>query len=168
MLDPVPDGGEWLASRLGRFIPRERVPDTYWIWGWVGPRAGLDAVVKRKIPSPCRDLVNTNYNVLQSFPKYRMSGLKRQWNKTLEKFIYFENTGPTKFLMCSGNLNMAPLVWHDTHKNDIQFISRYWQIFHCNFDNSVRKLIHILRFFLWRAVYFTNPQNGYQGLFPWG
>jgi hypothetical protein len=23
--------------------------------GWVVPRAGLDAVVNRKIPSPCRD-----------------------------------------------------------------------------------------------------------------
>jgi hypothetical protein len=27
---------------------------TYWIGGWVGPRAILDAVVKRKIPSPRR------------------------------------------------------------------------------------------------------------------
>jgi len=25
---------------------------THWIGGWVGPRAGLDAMVKRKIPSP--------------------------------------------------------------------------------------------------------------------
>jgi hypothetical protein len=48
------DGGEWLASRPGRFIPRERAPDTHWIEGWVGPRAVLDAVVKRKIPSPHR------------------------------------------------------------------------------------------------------------------
>jgi hypothetical protein len=36
----------------GRFTPRERAPDTHWIGGWVGPRAVLDAVVKRKIPSP--------------------------------------------------------------------------------------------------------------------
>jgi hypothetical protein len=48
------DGGEWSASRPGRIIPRERAPDTRWIGGWVGPRAGLDAVVKRKIPSPRR------------------------------------------------------------------------------------------------------------------
>jgi hypothetical protein len=33
--------------------PRETAPSTHWIGGWVGPRAGLDAVVKRKIPSPC-------------------------------------------------------------------------------------------------------------------
>jgi hypothetical protein len=30
-------------------------PGTHWIGGWVGPRAVLDAVVKRKIPSPCRE-----------------------------------------------------------------------------------------------------------------
>jgi hypothetical protein len=45
-------GGEWSASRPGRFAPRERAPGTHWIGGWVGPRAVLDAVVKRKIPSP--------------------------------------------------------------------------------------------------------------------
>jgi hypothetical protein len=31
-----------------------RDPRTHWIGDWVGPRAGLDAVVKRKIPSSCR------------------------------------------------------------------------------------------------------------------
>jgi hypothetical protein len=46
------DGGEWLASRTGRFTPMERAPGTHWIEGWVGRRAGLDAVVKGKIPSP--------------------------------------------------------------------------------------------------------------------
>jgi hypothetical protein len=30
-------------------------PGTHWIGGWVGPRAVLDAVVKRKIPSPSRE-----------------------------------------------------------------------------------------------------------------
>jgi hypothetical protein len=34
--------------------PRERNPGTHWIGGWVGTRAVLDAVVKRKIPSPRR------------------------------------------------------------------------------------------------------------------
>jgi hypothetical protein len=50
------DGGEWSASRLGRFISRERAPGTHWIGGWVGSRAVLDAVVKRKIPSARREL----------------------------------------------------------------------------------------------------------------
>jgi hypothetical protein len=41
-------GGEWSVSRPGRFNPGERAPDTHWIGGWVGPRAGLDDVEKRK------------------------------------------------------------------------------------------------------------------------
>jgi hypothetical protein len=49
------DGGEWSASRPGRFTPRERAPGTHWIGGWEGPRAVLDAEVDRKIPSPRRE-----------------------------------------------------------------------------------------------------------------
>jgi hypothetical protein len=49
------DRGEWSASRPGRFNPRERSPSTRWIWGWMGPRAVLDALVKRKIPRPHRE-----------------------------------------------------------------------------------------------------------------
>jgi hypothetical protein len=45
------DGGEWSASGPGHFNPRERASDTHWIRGCVSPRACLDAVVKRKIPS---------------------------------------------------------------------------------------------------------------------
>jgi hypothetical protein len=44
----------WVVSFTPRpLYPRERAPSTHWIGGWVGPRAGLDAEVKRKIPSPC-------------------------------------------------------------------------------------------------------------------
>jgi hypothetical protein len=49
------DGGEWSASRPGRFTPRERTPSTPWRGGWVGTRTVLNAVVKRKFPSPCRE-----------------------------------------------------------------------------------------------------------------
>jgi hypothetical protein len=47
------DGDERLASHPGRFTPRERVPRTHWTRGWVGRRASLDAVAKRKIPYTC-------------------------------------------------------------------------------------------------------------------
>jgi hypothetical protein len=30
--------------------PGKEPPDNHWIGGWVGPRAGLDAVAKRKNP----------------------------------------------------------------------------------------------------------------------
>jgi hypothetical protein len=41
-------GGEWSVSRHGRFTPRERVPGTNWIEGWVKPRAGLDDLERVK------------------------------------------------------------------------------------------------------------------------
>jgi hypothetical protein len=50
------DGGEWSASWPSRFTPRERASGIHWIGGWMGPRAVLDAVVMRKIPSPRREL----------------------------------------------------------------------------------------------------------------
>jgi hypothetical protein len=60
------DGGEWSASRPGRFTPKERAPGTHWIGGWVGLRAGLDAVVKGKIPSPSRES-NPRTPIIQTF-----------------------------------------------------------------------------------------------------
>jgi hypothetical protein len=39
---------EWLVSRPGRITPKERAPGTHWIRGWVGPRAGLDNLEKKK------------------------------------------------------------------------------------------------------------------------
>jgi hypothetical protein len=41
-------GGECSTSRPGRFNPGERASGTFWIGGWVGPRASLDAVEMRK------------------------------------------------------------------------------------------------------------------------
>jgi hypothetical protein len=49
------DRGEWSASHPGSFTPRERAPGTHWIGDWIGPRAVLDMVAKRKIPSPTRN-----------------------------------------------------------------------------------------------------------------
>jgi hypothetical protein len=48
------DGGDWSASRPGRFNSGETAPCTHCIGGWVGPRAVLDAMVK-KIPNPRRE-----------------------------------------------------------------------------------------------------------------
>jgi hypothetical protein len=51
----VLDGGEWSASLPSLFTARERAPGTYWIGGWVDPRASLIAVAKRKISCPCQE-----------------------------------------------------------------------------------------------------------------
>jgi hypothetical protein len=46
----------WVASfKLRLLYPWERAPDIHWIGGWVGTRAVLETVVKRKIPSPRRE-----------------------------------------------------------------------------------------------------------------
>jgi hypothetical protein len=68
------DGGEWSASYPGHFTPRERAPGNHWIGGWVGPRAVLDALVKRKIPSPHQDS-NPRTPILQpiAWSLYRLS-----------------------------------------------------------------------------------------------
>jgi len=49
------DGGKWSASRPGRFNFRKNPTRTYWIESSVHPRAGLDAVPKRRDPCPCRE-----------------------------------------------------------------------------------------------------------------
>jgi hypothetical protein len=49
------DEGEWSASRPDRFTPRETALGTHWIGGWVSLRTVMDAVAKRKIPSPRRE-----------------------------------------------------------------------------------------------------------------
>jgi hypothetical protein len=49
-------GYEWSDSHPSHFTPRERAPVTQLIVGWVGPRAYLDVLVKRKTPRPCQDL----------------------------------------------------------------------------------------------------------------
>jgi len=46
-----PDGVEWSGLHNGRFDPMERTPDIHRIGGWVGFRAGLKAVAKRKFMS---------------------------------------------------------------------------------------------------------------------
>jgi hypothetical protein len=51
-------GTRWRRGQLHTPValpPRKEPPGTHWIVGWVGPRAGLDLVMKRKIPCPCPD-----------------------------------------------------------------------------------------------------------------
>jgi hypothetical protein len=49
------DEGEWSVSRLGYFTPGEETLDTHCIGGWKRARSDLDAVVRRKNNSSCRE-----------------------------------------------------------------------------------------------------------------
>jgi hypothetical protein len=76
------DGGEWPASRL--FILREIPSETLWLGGWVGNRAGLDIVEKRKIvphpgfePRPCRRRTGRHYSESWSERNSNGCGLRR-------------------------------------------------------------------------------------------
>jgi hypothetical protein len=77
----------------GCFITSETAPSTHWIGGWVGPRAGLDAVVKKKIPSP-RRYSNLRYEI-----KWDRKIYHEWWwiDKGLEGSVrsVFEGTTPT-------------------------------------------------------------------------
>jgi hypothetical protein len=46
----------WSASSPDRFISEERAPGTNWIGDWVGLRAVIDAVEKRKISLPLPEI----------------------------------------------------------------------------------------------------------------
>jgi hypothetical protein len=50
-----------VSFTLQQLYSQGKNPGTNWIGGWVGPRADLDAVVKRKIPNEfiTSDAVNT-------------------------------------------------------------------------------------------------------------
>jgi hypothetical protein len=50
-------GGEWSASRSGRFTPEEKAAGTHWIGGWLDPRTGMEDMEKRKfLPLPRPEL----------------------------------------------------------------------------------------------------------------
>jgi hypothetical protein len=76
-------GGEWLTSRAGRFIPGERTSDIHWTWGWVNPRAVLNAMVKAKFPFPCLES-SPNFTVSSPYPSHYtdwvISAIGEWWN----------------------------------------------------------------------------------------
>jgi hypothetical protein len=66
-------GGEWSASRPGRFTPGERAPETHWIGDWVGPRAGLDNLEKKFFILPGIELWPVLQPVASRYTDYAIS-----------------------------------------------------------------------------------------------
>jgi hypothetical protein len=60
----VLDGGEWSVSYPYQFTPGEAAPSTHCIGGWMGLRAGIDIMEKRKISYPYQEL-NSYFSVIQ-------------------------------------------------------------------------------------------------------
>jgi hypothetical protein len=55
--------------------PRDTAPDTHWIGGWMGPRAVLNTVAKRKIPSRTKNvskvlLYHSEYHVIIKYIRF--------------------------------------------------------------------------------------------------
>jgi hypothetical protein len=97
------DEGEWSASRLGRFTSTEKVPGTHWIGGWVGARTGLDAAVKKKIPSPRRES-NPRTLIIQPVAQRYITELSRLLieQKVVENKLYkFRNQTKAVNWYCS-------------------------------------------------------------------
>jgi hypothetical protein len=100
----------WVVSFTPRSLyPTEMFPDTHWIGGWVGPRAGLDAVVERKIPIRCRDLNPRSSSLSPSPIPLSYSGSQTYIYVSLCVYMYIyilNNISPahwvtfTKFLIC--------------------------------------------------------------------
>jgi hypothetical protein len=51
-LNSAPDRGEWSASRLYRFTPKEIIPGIHCKEGWASPRAGPDVMDEKKYLAP--------------------------------------------------------------------------------------------------------------------
>jgi hypothetical protein len=80
---------------LATLPPRERAPHTHCIGGWVVPRAGLDAVAKRKNPCPCQESnlspacsLVTVLTELYWLPQYPLKIPQWNWEHTTSEFIF--------------------------------------------------------------------------------
>jgi hypothetical protein len=83
-------GGEWSASRRGRFSPRKRTPGTNLTGGWVSPRAGLDDVEKKKfLTLPGLELRHLGHPV-RSQSLYRMRHPGSKETKSLAPELQME------------------------------------------------------------------------------
>jgi hypothetical protein len=93
-------GTRWSASRPDRFIHREKIPGTHWIGGWVSPKTYLDAVVKRKIPSPRRES-NPDHLIVQP-----VAQRYTDWAIPAVRFYYVIDNNRA-LLICNNSLS-----WH--------------------------------------------------------
>jgi hypothetical protein len=84
-------GGEWSASRFGRFTPGERTPGIHWIGGWVGRRTCLDNMEERKfLPLPGLELRPVGPTRIQLLYRLRYPGSPKYVWDDVEMVFHFE------------------------------------------------------------------------------
>jgi hypothetical protein len=126
------DGGEWSASRPGRFTRGKRDPGTYWIGGWVGPRTSVDtAVAKRKVACLCRESnpgrsARGLITVLTELPETKLN----ETEKCMQILVY--TSFPNAFFYCFirilridtqlsvAQLKCIPLAYHFSLRHRFQ------------------------------------------------
>jgi hypothetical protein len=103
-------GGEWSASRPGRYTPGERAPGPHWIGGWVDPRVGPNDTEKWKFFTPpgleLRHLGRPASS--QSLYRLRYPGSLIKWSTGKKKYGFQEALINERF----------PQKWHPTTERD--------------------------------------------------
>jgi hypothetical protein len=108
----------WVVSFTPQpLYPKEKAPSTHWKGGWVGPRAGLDAVEKTEIPWPSREWnpghaarrhtnwatgVNINQrcaSTLHSCSRCRWCSVVQLWFLEMKSFIWVVYKNEDYFLV---------------------------------------------------------------------
>jgi len=85
------DEGEWSTSRPDQFTPYGKSPCCQLDRRMGGPRAGLGAVVKRKIPSPRRDSNCRSSSPAQRNPWRAKNVLSYKFQKSLSCCIIYKS-----------------------------------------------------------------------------
>jgi hypothetical protein len=80
-------GGEWSASRRGRFTPGERDPGTNWIGGWVDCRICLEDMGTRKILRQLEKIQEISPHASGSLSGQPSLDLSLTWTPVIEEDI---------------------------------------------------------------------------------
>jgi hypothetical protein len=107
----------WLASFTPQALyPGERAPGTHWIGGWVGPRAGLNAVAKRNNTYHYRESkpgrpAHSSATILPELPRLLHSPDLAHFSKeiSVRKMIFLWLW--TESLLCYST--RSSLIWRD-------------------------------------------------------
>jgi hypothetical protein len=115
-LTSVLDGDKW-SSRPGRFTLREIAPGIHWIGSWVGPRAVLDEVVKRKIPSLRRESNPSIPNVQPVYLKVSHDRfLSHPFQFIIHNYLHIQHY--ITYVAEKASLNQETNMWFETSSEE--------------------------------------------------